>query len=137
MDFFRVAKRNRVTLVLAIVAALATVLISEAAYWRSVHRLNDIGEMLTARLNIQRLERSLLDAETGQRGYLLTARKEYLEPYQASLANITECFKSLDDYYGDEALPKTTLLKMHAMVDTKLSELALTISLRDQGRPRP
>ena len=134
MDFFRVAKRNRVTLVLAIVAALATVLISEAAYRRSIDRLNDIGEMLVARLNIQRLERSLLDAETGQRGYLLTARKEYLEPYLASLASITECFKALDDYYGDEAFPKTALLKMHAMVDTKLSELALTISLRDQGK---
>ena len=134
MDFFRVAKRNRVILMLAVVAALATVLISEAAYWRSVDRLNEVGEMAIARLNIQRLERSLLDAETGQRGYLLTQRKEYLEPYQASLKNITEYFKALDNYYGDEAFPKTALLKMHAQVDTKLSELALTIRLHDEGK---
>ena len=113
MDFFRVAKRNRLTLVLAIVAALATVLISEASYWRSVDRLNGIGEMAVARLNIQRLERSLLDAETGQRGYLLTNRKEYLEPYGKALKSIEDYFKQLDAYYGDEATPKAALLKMH------------------------
>jgi signal transduction histidine kinase len=135
MDFFRVAKRNRVTLVLAIMAALATVLISEAAYWRSVDRLTEVGEMAVARLNIQRLERSLLDAETGQRGYLLTQRKEYLQPYEESLKNIMEYFKRLDDYYGDEAFPKAILLKMHALVDTKLSELALTLRLHDEGKP--
>ncbi len=135
MDFFRVAKRNRVILILAVMAALATVLISEAAYWRSVDRLNEVGEMAIARLNIQRLERSLLDAETGQRGYLLTQRKEYLEPYGRALKDIDQYFKSLDDYYGDEAFPKTTLLKMHSLVDTKLSELALTIRLQDEGKP--
>ena len=134
MDFFRVAKRNRLTLVLAIVAALATVLISEASYWRSVDRLNGIGEMAVARLNIQRLERSLLDAESGQRGYLLTNRREYLEPYGKALQSIEDCFKQLDAYYGDEASPKGALLKMRAMVDTKLSELALTLRLKDEGK---
>lgn len=134
MDFFRVAKRNRFILALAVVAALATVLISEASYWRSVERLNDTGEMAVARLNIQRLELSLLDAETGHRGYLLTNRKEYLEPYAKALKNVEQYFKSLDDYYGDEALSKGVLLKMHALVDTKLSELALTIGLHDQGK---
>ncbi len=134
MDFFRVAKRNRFILVLAVVAALATVLISEASYWRSVDRLDKIGEMALARLNIQRLERSLLDAETGQRGYLLTSRKEYLEPYGKALTNVQEYFKQLDAYYGAEALPKATLLKMHSLVDTKLSELALTLTLYDQGK---
>ena len=134
MDFFRVAKRNRIILVLAVVAALATVLTSEASYWRSVSRLDELGEMAVARLNIQRLERSLLDAETGQRGYLLTSRKEYLEPYAKALKSTGDYFKSLDDYYGDEATPKAVLLKMHALVDTKLSELALTISLHDQGK---
>ena len=34
--------------------------------------------MAAARSNIQGLEHSILDAETGQRGYLLTGRSEYL-----------------------------------------------------------
>ena len=32
---------------------------------------------------IQTLRQALLDAETGQRGYLLTGGKEYLQPYTA------------------------------------------------------
>ena len=134
MDFFRVAKRNRFILALAVIAAVATVLISEASYWRSVDRLTDIGKMAAARLNLQHLERSLLDAETGQHGYLLTNRKEYLEPYRKALKSIEDYFKQLDAYYGDEATPKAALLKMHALVDTKLSELAVTLSLHEQGK---
>ena len=134
MDFLRVAKRNRFTLVLAIVAALATIFISEASYWRSVNQLDDIGEMAQARLAIQGLERSLLEAESGQRGYLITHRKDYLAPYQNSLQNIAESFKILDDYYSDDPEPKGVLLRMHAMVDTKLSELAVTIGLHDDGK---
>ncbi len=134
MDFLKVAKRNRATLILAIIAALATVLISEASYWRSVKQLDDIGEMAQARLAIQRLERNVLDAESGQRGYLITHRKDYLAPYQNSLKDITESFKILDSYYSDDPGPKATLMKMHAMVDTKLSELAVTIGLHDEGK---
>ena len=134
MDFLRVAKRNRFTLILAIAAALTTTLISEASYRRSVDRLTDIGEMAVTRLNIQRLERSLLAAESGQRGYLLTNRKEYLEPYEKALTSINDQFMQLDAYYGDDAEPKAKLLEMHAQVDTKLSELALTIRLHDEGK---
>ena len=134
MDFLRVAKRNRFTLMLAIIAALATILISEASYWRSVHQLDEIGEMAEARLAIQQLERGLLEAEAGQRGYLITHRKDYLAPYQNSLRDIAESFKVMEGYYRDDPEPKAVLLKMHAMVDTKLSELAVTIGLHDEGK---
>ena len=134
MDFLKVAKRNRVTLMLAIAAAVATIFISEASYMRSVRQMDEIGEMAEARLAIQRLERSLLEAETGQRGYLITHRKEYLAPYQNSLGNIAESFRKLDGYYSNDAGPRAILLKMHALADTKLSELAITIGLHDEGK---
>ena len=48
--------------------------------------------MATARSSLQGLERSFLDAETGQRGYLLTERKEYLLPYDKALGEIDAAF---------------------------------------------
>src|SRR5579859_1943925 len=36
----------------------------------------------------QNLLNHLLDAETGQRGFLLTGRPEYLEPYNAALIKV-------------------------------------------------
>ena len=134
MDFLKVAKRNRITLLLAIVVALATVLISEASYWRSVKQLDDIGEMAQARLEIQRLERGLLEAEVGQRGYLVTHSKDYLAPYANSLKSIDESFKLLEEYYREDSGPKAALLEMRKLADTKLSELAVTIRLHDEGR---
>ena len=42
MDVFKVVKRRPVVLPLAMVAAVAVVLISEAGYWRSARTLNEI-----------------------------------------------------------------------------------------------
>ena len=70
------------------------------------------------------------DAETGQRGFLLTGTESYLGPYQSSLAAIAP---KLDDI-GRLTAPnpgqdeRLSVLRLH--VDAKLSELRETIDLR-------
>ena len=134
MDFFTVVKRNRVVLPLAAAAALTMLLISESSHQNSVRTLDGLGEMAVARLNIQQLERNLIDAESGQRGYLLTHRKEYLEPYRNALASIAGTFKVLDAHYVNEPEPKELLASIHRAAEGKLSELATTIAMDDKGR---
>ena len=80
-----VIRRNPLLLALAAAAAAVMLFISEGSYFRSVSTLNALGAMATARSSLQGLERSFLDAETGQRGYLLTERSEYLQPYDNAL----------------------------------------------------
>ena len=70
----------------------------------------------------------------GQRGYLLTGRAEYREPYDRALAKIEEAFRVLDRYYGRDPEPRAVLAKLHALAETRLSELALTIRLKEEGR---
>jgi CHASE3 domain sensor protein len=81
MKFVLVIRRNPLLLTLAAAAAAVLLFISEGSYFRSVSTLNALGAMATARSSLQVLERSFLDAEDGQRGYLLTNRTEYLQPY--------------------------------------------------------
>jgi signal transduction histidine kinase len=119
---------------LAGVAALAMVLISEGSYWRSDHTLGQIGTMGTARASIQDLAQSIVDAETGQRGYLLTGRAQYREPYDAALRKIDESFKFLEQYYRAEPDVTAVLANLRSLTDTRLSELALTIRLHDEGK---
>lgn len=95
MDVFGVVRRSPFVLPLACVAAVAMVFISEGSYWRSVRTLDEVDAMGAARSSIQELAQGLLDAESGQRGYLLTGRKEYLRPYQGALKSINEAFKVL------------------------------------------
>ena len=64
---------------IAAVAVLAMVLISEASYSGSGSRraMDELSAISTARFQTQRLLRLLVDAETAQRGYLITGRAEY------------------------------------------------------------
>jgi signal transduction histidine kinase len=134
MHWFTLVQRHRITIALACVAGAAMVFVSEGSYWQSVGTLNDLGTMGQARTQIQELSRSIVDAEAGQRGYLLTRRDEYLEPYRQALGRIDTSYALLNAHFGTEAEPREILTRLHALTDTKLSELALTMRLLDEGR---
>jgi signal transduction histidine kinase len=134
MGVFNTVKSSRIVFPLACLAAVAMMFISEGSYWQSVHTLDKLWSMMAARTNIADLHRGILDAETGQRGYLLTGRREHLQPYVSALRDIDASFESLERYYGDEQKPLDVLKQLRNLTETKVSELALTIHLREEGR---
>jgi signal transduction histidine kinase len=134
MRILTVIRRHALIVALAIASAAVMLLISEASYRRSVATLDALGGMGSARSAIQGLERRVLDAETGQRGYLLTGRSEYLQPYERALQDIDRSFALLDRYYATETQSLAMLAKLRGLTDAKLSELALTIRLHRQGK---
>jgi len=129
-----VIRRNPLLLTLAAAAAAVMLFISEGSYFRSVGTLDALGAMASARTSLRGLERSVLDAETGQRGYLLTDRTEYLQPYASALQEIDAAFGFLQQYYADEPEELAQLMQLRKASDMRLSELALTIRLHQQGR---
>jgi CHASE3 domain sensor protein len=134
MDFLTVVKRNWIVFSLSFAAALAMIFISEGSYMSSAATLDRLGSMGTTRIALLSLARDFVDAETGQRGYLVTGRKDYREPYDLALVKIDESFKYLDRYYQNEAAPLGILQKMENVATMRLSELALTIRLFDEGK---
>ena len=134
MGIFKVVKGSPLLFPLACIAALAMVILSEGSYWRSNRTLDEIGAMGAARASIQDLAQSIVDAETGQRGYLLTGRSEYREPYDAAQRKIEESFKFLGNYYRAEPEVTAILANLRELTDTRLSELALTLRLLDEGK---
>jgi diguanylate cyclase (GGDEF)-like protein/PAS domain S-box-containing protein len=77
---------------------------------------------------------ALVDAETGQRGYLLTQRDRYLIPYTAALAKMPQLLTALDDAQLNDGTFRIKAGKAKALVALKLAELAETIRLRKLGR---
>ncbi len=134
MDVLKVVKRHPMVFPLACVAAAAMVFISEGSYWQSVGTRSEMEATEAARVSIYALQRNILDAETGQRGFLLTSRKEYLLTYANALKKTGESFQLLEKRYDKESQPRDVLRKLHRMTEGKLSELALTIRLHDEGR---
>ncbi len=125
--------RTQFVFPLACLAAVGMVVISEGSHWRSVATLKRLGAMATASAGVQGLQQSILDAETGQRGYLLTGRAEQLAPYREALQDIASGFALLDAYYSAQPRSAAVLDKLHTLTMAKLSELAQSISRRGSG----
>ncbi len=85
------------------------------------------------REELKEIERLLVDAETGQRGYLLTGREEFLEPYNQALNELDD---SIDTVKKTTRIPaqRESIAEVEALTQKKLDELARTISLKRAGR---
>jgi len=118
----------------ALVAAVLLVAISELAYRRSTQSLHSLGERAVARAQLNTLLRGLSDAETGQRGYLLTGRAEYLRPYERAVEEVGSVIGTLRARYGDDPEAGPIVRRIAALSEEKLSELATTLKLFGEGR---
>jgi CHASE3 domain sensor protein len=81
-------------------------------------------------LNLSELLSLLKDAETGQRGYVITGDSEYLEPYNTAVARIKEKLADIEHLVEGNLKQKTMLPSLRERIDLKLQELAETIELR-------
>ncbi|WP_374305803.1 CHASE3 domain-containing protein [Methylocella sp.] len=74
----------------------------------------------------------LRDAETGQRGYLLTGRTSYLEPYEAATRNFAALSEPLRRPTGDPAMARD-IQELETVVGLKFAELKRIIDLTANG----
>lgn len=78
----------------------------------------------------------LKDAETGQRGYLLTGSEQYLAPYTNGTGAVRHDFDDLADLISDDPRQANAVALLRVLIDQKLTELKRAIALRrTQGFP--
>ncbi len=119
---------------------LAIALLASSAWladanMRGIQLSSAVADQVTAvQLASERLLSSLKDAETGERGYLLTGDPAYLEPYEAARTRLDADFARLD------AAPLMTLERtgrigrIRQLAGAQLDELRRTIALRRSGQ---
>lgn len=73
------------------------------------------------------------DAETGQRGFLLTGARTYLEPYSSAVAALPDKIETVATLTQDNANQRANLAPLRRHVDAKLTELTETVRLRQGG----
>ncbi|HEV2618266.1 MAG TPA: CHASE3 domain-containing protein, partial [Candidatus Acidoferrales bacterium] len=81
-------------------------------------------------LALDQVEQSLVDAETGQRGYLLTGDEAYLAPYRAAIKNLDQSMVRLKDSTSNNPDQQKRVEALEPLVEKKLDELQTTIGLR-------
>ncbi len=133
--------RGMVFQVLLAVAVVLLVLL--AAYLLNGVTLRSIEEAqrltVEARAQTQAAEDLLIaltDAETGQRGYLLTMQRDYLAPYASGEARVQTALANLEKLAATTPWMQQDLASLHQSVTRKMAELAETVSLaQQQGQP--
>ena len=86
----------------------------------------------TVLLDLESLLTCMIDAETGQRGYLLVHNDSYLEPYNHALAFSHDKIQTLGQLIWDPEQQKN-LDRLKPLLKAKFDELAQTITLKQRG----
>jgi len=73
------------------------------------------------------------DAETGQRGYLLTNEDRYLKPYERAVKQTDERLARLAKLLQSDAQSSDFIKKLSTAIDAKLAELSETVALAKAG----
>lgn len=79
---------------------------------------------------IDQVEIELLNAESGQRGYLLTGEESYLAPYEQGRSAVTTALDALENLTADHPAQQSRVVVVDELVSAKLRELQQTIELQ-------
>lgn len=114
-------------------AGLVVLAVGIAGY-SSTHRLieNDkrVNHTNMVRRDLAELLSKLKDAETGQRGYVITGQESFLTPYSAAVGDIRTTYEHVRSLTADNPEQQRRLDRLLPMIEAKLAELQRTILLR-------
>src|ERR1019366_1385656 len=128
------ASRSGLWTALGVIAAVLFFLISGAVSYSTVQVLKTDNEKIVHSheviTSLDTLLSAMQDAETGQRGYLLTGNEKYLQPYEDALSKVNSELSAIATLTQDNNNQQTNLGQLKPHVEATLAELKQTIDLR-------
>src|SRR5690242_11929479 len=116
--------RRRLAWLMALIA-VSVVGIAALAFDRHYHdSLQAVRHTLATQRAIHDVLSTVKDAETGQRGYILTHDRLFLRPYHAATLAIAAKLDELDRQVAADPMQVAAAKRVRALVDPKLKELA-------------
>jgi PAS domain S-box-containing protein len=105
--------------------------------WQSYRYMIRVDEAADARKHSHEVLRTLdetlarlVDAETGQRGYLLTGDEAYLEPYRGAIKDLDQLTGQLKALTSGQPDQQKRIQALEPLIEQKLALLQRTIDLR-------
>ena len=133
---FMPSKQIRIDLTVSLSLALIAVffIISGTVSYLNIRTLNRDAAAVThtheVLLGLNQILSSMKDAETGQRGYVLTGEESYLDPYSAALTSVEEQVLKVEQETADNPDQQRRIAPLKSHIAAKLNELTETIKLR-------
>ena len=117
--------------------ALAALLVG-LTFWFAARQQTEadwVRHTLEIRNQVARVLTLVQRAEFGQRGFLLTGRDIYLEPYETALAAMPAALDELSGLVADNVSQQRSAARLRQLTNNKLAEVRSTIELRRAGEP--
>jgi signal transduction histidine kinase/CHASE3 domain sensor protein len=118
---------------LAVVPAILVLIVGALAYQQARRVIGDVGEVERSHTVIERSDELLtraVDAETGQRAYLLTGEEVFLDPYRGAKADIALAIDSLREMRRNDPAQLARLDTVSRLVDERFALLDTGITVR-------
>lgn len=115
--------------------ALAALIVA-AAFWLGARNKNDdqwVQHSLEVRAQLTRILGVVQSAESAQRGYLLTGRDGYLDPYRSAAAELPGMLDRTRDLVSDNTERSREVEQLRQLIKDKLAELGSTIDAYRAG----
>ena len=117
--------------------ALLAILAAGVAGYAQVYEARQAGDQARRSQrtinDLDRAELHLADAETGQRGFLLTGDEAYLEPFASGSRAVRDSLDALGGLPAGDAEQRARVEALAPLITAKLDELQRTIDLRRAG----
>ena len=119
--------------VLAVTAVAVIALLSYQSLQTTAASSRSLTQTVEVLAQLNSLLSTLKDAETGQRGFLLTGNETYLEPYLTAKAALPGEFTTLRGLMANRPQQKSRLDTLESIAKQKMDELGQTVDLRQAG----
>ena len=130
-----VPKALAVSIALVGILTIGVITVSELTYSRTIAGLDRLrGERERIDLVDDLLE-VVLNAETGQRGYLLTGRAEYLAPLERARRQLPVIRAALDEGLREHPDRRAAAMQLLALCQAALDRLDASVRRVDAGDP--
>lgn len=128
-------KRN---LLIGFNASLVMLIISSAASFISINNLLSSAELVNHTneviIKLDEIRAALVDAETGQRGYLLTGDEDFLAPFNDSRARVMSAFENVRRMTLDNQSQQNSFPELQALIKDRFHYLDLGITAKQKGQ---
>ena len=114
-------------------ALVALLIIGVSAYRTTTHQLQTAERVTHSHQTLRTLARLLLlltEAETGQRGFIITGEERYLRIYDEALGDIDAIVKEATETTSDNQVQQRRLATLQPLVRTRLTILSEGVELR-------
>lgn len=128
---------GRVTLLLMAIGFLTLLGLGAGLVWLvgETRKYSDgVASAQQVRLEASQVLSLIQDAETGQRGYLLTGEERYLTPYRDAVAALPRDLPSLVERVLQDGGAPGPLQQLQALTQQKLAEIRETLDLAASGK---